>query len=987
MMISGVQTVWARTYSTSLKNIAQQILLLSDQEDVLTDKVKQLKSERKEFQNNPPKHYQELVQLRNQLKIRAEMTVMLVDELSQSLNNAQQRGNKLLNVQRSLQVRLLSEQAEKEKKALTRQSQRVDELIRLNQKGVDLLSTNLALAEELGFMYQQYLDDSLLQMEAMEKKQVIQGLRRQVRKEQKKIDVWLMKMSALNQQKDALLNISDAKKQMSKQILQESYLFYYTQQVQFSNLKITLLESAIRQNKMAETFKNLQQEPNNSTKLTAFQNTLANQINTLQEVSDAIKQRQELIKKQEKLIQNALQQQWISAQNTVVLKQELSQLKNCIVQLILFLKKQDKAVVDMQGALQDYFTQMVAKRQALLKSNEALAAGFFHQLMGLPKLLGLYLSGLWEQTWQGLVSAKAVLHLFVSGALMLLSIFIWWLGRKYFQFLSVKFLKNRHRTAANIVYVFSELFYRNCGSLCLFLYGWFILNFAGISFDVYVGLFYTVLIWFGFRVIMGIARISLVERESDTQGHDARLYHRLKWVFIVGGWATVLVVLSHQFDIGGVIAEISNRLFMAFLLTVSVVLIRARHVLPGLVDPIFVHRKYLSRTVRTVCWLLPFCFFISTALGLLGYINLAWILIYYQAALILVVACYMILRGLVTDLLDISSEWMIRRLNQGWLWTEAFLKPLDKLLHIFLFLCMVSSIFMLLGWQRNAFVVGTIENFFNYSFFSFSGIEVTPLNIIEFFALVCFFVWLAKWTREFAYRWLFRNSKDIGIRNSLAVLSQYIIVTFGGIVTLRVLGVDMTGISVILGGLAVGLGFGLRDFANNIVGGLMLLIERSVKEGDIVSIGQYEGEVTHIGIRAMQIRSWDHMEVMVPNSEIFMRPFMNWTHQDSVVRTVIPMKIHPVDDPVLVQKMILDLLHNVSEVLPEPAPEVYFVNAGALIEFEIRYFINIETQTRAAIRSKIILIIINALKKAGIRSPNIQQDSYVWEMDSSLNKL
>ncbi len=975
----GIQTAGARPYSTSLKNIAQQILLLSEQQELLTRQVAQLKEEKIKFEEDSAISYQEVIQLRRQIKMHVEMTNLQRNELSQSLKNVQQRGDKLVDMQKQLQVHLLSEQASPEKMVLAHRLQSTEELIRLNQKETEVLTNNLALAKELSALYHHYLEVCSLRLESMEKKEVIQELHQQILMEQQLMDSWLMKINALNQKKAIPKTDSNPKMLLSDEIIERSELFYYTQQVQLSNLKVMLLEATIQEKKLVDIFKSLQQEINGSTKIDSFKNALNDETSTLEEVSHALKQHQQLVKKQEILIQHAFEQHWISSQNAINLKKNLTQLNHRMSGLVSELNVQQKSMLEIQSALQSYLSAMVAKRQALLKENAAFASGFVYQLMGLPKLIMLYFGSLWEQTWQGIVAVNATTHLVVSGLLLILTGVVWWLGRKYFRFLSEKFSKNRHRTAANIVYILSEIFCRNWGTLCIFLYAWFVLSFAGISFDAYIGLFYTALIWFCFRVIMGVARIMLVERESDTQGHDVRLYHRLKWVFIVGGWATVLVVLSKQFDIGGAVFEISNRLFMAFLLTVSIVLIRARHVIPALVDPIFAHRKYLSRTVRTVCWVLPFCFFVSTALGLFGYINLSWILIYYQAALILVVATYMILRGLLADALDISSEWMIRRLSQGWLWSEAFLKPIDRLFRVFLFLCMIGSICLVLGWHHNSIVVVTMEKFFNYTFFSFSGMDVTPLNIVQFIILVSFIFWLAKWTREFAYRWLFRNSKDIGIRNSLAVLSQYLIITFGAIITLRILGIDMTGISVILGGLAVGLGFGLRDFANNIVGGLMLLIERSVKEGDIVSIGNYEGEVTHIGIRAMQLRSWDHMEVMVPNSEIFMRPFMNWTHQDSIVRTVIPMKILHVEDPLAVQQMILGLLHEIPEVLSNPEPEVYFINSDALIEFHVRYFINIAEHKRAAVRSKIILIIVEALKEEGIRPPNSQQDSYVRE--------
>ena len=91
---------------------------------------------------------------------------------------------------------------------------------------------------------------------------------------------------------------------------------------------------------------------------------------------------------------------------------------------------------------------------------------------------------------------------------------------------------------------------------------------------------------------------------------------------------------------------------------------------------------------------------------------------------------------------------------------------------------------------------------------------------------LCILIWVATWTREFCYRWLYRETKDPGVRNSISVFTQYGVVLLGGFIIFRILGLDFSGMSMVLGGFAVGMGFGLRDFASNIIGGVMLLIER-----------------------------------------------------------------------------------------------------------------------------------------------------------------
>ncbi|MFI4963387.1 MAG: mechanosensitive ion channel family protein, partial [Legionellales bacterium] len=198
----------------------------------------------------------------------------------------------------------------------------------------------------------------------------------------------------------------------------------------------------------------------------------------------------------------------------------------------------------------------------------------------------------------------------------------------------------------------------------------------------------------------------------------------------------------------------------------------------------------------------------------------------------------------------------------------------------------------------------------------------------------------------------------------------YSIILIGSFITLHVLGLDFSGMSMILGGLAVGMGFGLRDFASNIIGGIMLLIERPVREGDLITIGEYEGQVSHIGIRSMRVSSWDNTEVLIPNAETFNKPFINWTHQDGIVRTVVPIKVGREDDPLMIQQLILDVLAIIPEIVPDPPVQALLKKIDeALIEFEIRYFINVQTHTRFEVQSKVLFAITAQFKAAGVRSP------------------
>lgn len=492
-----------------------------------------------------------------------------------------------------------------------------------------------------------------------------------------------------------------------------------------------------------------------------------------------------------------------------------------------------------------------------------------------------------------------------------------------------------------------------------------------LSFFSYQLLINLIFIWLIFRVLILIARISLLERVSDSSGTDVRLYYRIKWLLLAGGWTTALMAISDQLPLSLLLQDIFSRLFMLFLLAVSLVAWKSRDFIVHMLLPVLkTKRKYFRSAVMLLVVLVPLTLFTTAVIGLIGYINLAWTMSRYQALILLLITAYVVVRGLIFDALELISEWMISALPNGWLWIEVFLKPLDKILRVLLFIFALFILSELFDWHSDSTVFTALHRFGEYPLINVSGIHITAISILEFVLVASLFVWLSKWTREFCYRWLYRNARDAGIRNSLAVFSQYAVILLGGFITLRVLGLDFSGMAMVIGGLAVGMGFGLRDFASNIVGGIMLLIERPVREGDLITLGSHEGRVAHIGIRSMRVSSWDNMEVLIPNAETFSKPFTNWTHQDSIIRTVIPIKVSRADDPTMIQQLILDVLAIIPEIVDEPPAQVFLKQIDeALIEFEVRYFINVQLHTRVEIRSKVLFAITAQFKAAGIKPP------------------
>lgn len=654
--------------------------------------------------------------------------------------------------------------------------------------------------------------------------------------------------------------------------------------------------------------------------------------------------------------------------SSIPLKKIHASLESYIQQQLESLKTQKVTVNNMLTNYQVQLKNLISTRQSLAQYNINSWPHILNKIIAIPGQLYKYLKILALKTydsynWLDLLP-KVVLWICLS--LVLISSFV--LSRLL---KSLQGNKQRSSLTGHLYEGVLVIVQRNIPSLCVLTTLCIAFYFTNISFSNYQLLVNLFIVWFAFRTLILIARLSLLERLSDVSGKDVKLYHRVKWLFLFGGWATALMVVANLYPLTIIVQDIFNRLFMLFILAVSLVAWKSKDVIPYLLTPYLSGKKrYVHNAASLLVLLVPITLFSTAIIGLCGFISLAWTMSGYQVYTLLVLVGYIIIRGLISDVLELFSEWMISTLSNGWLWIEVFLKPLDKVLRVILLLLCTFILFQIFGWHSDSLVMINLSKIANYTLIHVTGIYITVASVIEFFIVSAIFIWASKWTREFCYRWLYKNAKDVAIRNSLSIFTQYAVILIGGIITFHVLGLDLSGMSMILGGLAVGMGFGLRDFASNIVGGVMLLIERPVREGDLITLGEHEGRVAHIGIRTMRVSSWDNMEVLIPNAETFNKPFTNWTLQDSIVRTVIPIKVCRADDPVIVQQLILDVLAIIPEIVPDPPVQVLLKKIDtALIEFEARYFINVQTHSRVEIRSKVLFAITAQFKAAGIKPP------------------
>jgi potassium efflux system protein len=182
---------------------------------------------------------------------------------------------------------------------------------------------------------------------------------------------------------------------------------------------------------------------------------------------------------------------------------------------------------------------------------------------------------------------------------------------------------------------------------------------------------------------------------------------------------------------------------------------------------------------------------------------------------------------------------------------------------------------------------------------------------------------------------------ESGARYAIATIARYLILIVGISATTSALGIGWQKVQWLAAALTFGLAFGLQEIFANFVSGLILLLERPIRVGDIVTVGGTEGRVTQLRMRATTIQDWNRRELLVPNKEFITGSVVNWTLTDPVTRVVIPVGIAYGSDVGLARKLLLDVAKKNDLVLDDPKPQALFLSFGASsLDFQLRVFIS-----------------------------------------------
>ncbi len=207
-----------------------------------------------------------------------------------------------------------------------------------------------------------------------------------------------------------------------------------------------------------------------------------------------------------------------------------------------------------------------------------------------------------------------------------------------------------------------------------------------------------------------------------------------------------------------------------------------------------------------------------------------------------------------------------------------------------------------------------------------------------------------------------RLPMDSGTRYAVSTISRYVIVGVGVVLAFNMIGIGWAQVQWLLAALTVGLGFGLQEIFANFVSGIIILVERPIRVGDTVTVGETSGIVTRIRIRATTITDWNRKELIVPNKRFITEDVINWTLSDPVTRLDIMVGIAYGSNTELALQTMTETVKTLPGVIDSPEPEVFFLGFGDnTLNFEVRVFVR-ETTNKG--RTKVVHAVHMAIDQA-----------------------
>jgi len=263
--------------------------------------------------------------------------------------------------------------------------------------------------------------------------------------------------------------------------------------------------------------------------------------------------------------------------------------------------------------------------------------------------------------------------------------------------------------------------------------------------------------------------------------------------------------------------------------------------------------------------------------------------------------------------------------------------------------------------------------------FNLGDSRLSLLGAIKLTLVVILAFTIALWLAELLNQQL-KRAKHVSpsMQVGFSKFSKFLLITIAFLIALNAVGINLSSLAVFGGALGVGLGFGLQRIASNFISGFILVLDRSVKPGDVISVGENFGWVHELKARYVVVRNREGVDTLIPNENLITSEVINWSYEDRNVRVKILVQVSYEDDPEQAMALMLQCANKSSRVLTTPEPTVMLKNfADSGIELELRVWIADPEYGADTVKSDINVAIWRAFKQANITIPYPQRDLHI----------
>ena len=289
-------------------------------------------------------------------------------------------------------------------------------------------------------------------------------------------------------------------------------------------------------------------------------------------------------------------------------------------------------------------------------------------------------------------------------------------------------------------------------------------------------------------------------------------------------------------------------------------------------------------------------------------------------------------------------------------------------------------------------ILGLLEPFVTFlslMTFNFGATTISALTIITGITSMIVLIWAALLVSSIIETKL-RESPTVtpSARVLLSKLSRIVLVVLSFIFAISSMGIDLTALAVFGGAIGVGLGFGLQKVVSNFISGVILLLDKSIKPGDVIEISGTYGRINKLAARYTSVISRDGREHLVPNEDIITQPVINWTFSDKKVRRHLPVNVSYESDLEKAMGLMLEAAIESHRVIKDPKSRVLIKGFGDNgIDLELRIWIRDSENGVSNITSEIYLAIWNKFNAGGIDFPYPQRDIHIVSNKTRTEKI